>query len=104
MQVAIPHDLGREEARRRLKGSSHQIGDAIPGGMADVRTEWPSEDRMLMTIVAMGQTMTGHIDVGEDNVLFVMTLPPALGFLEPMVESAIAQHGRKLLGPPAGTS
>lgn len=101
MQVAIPHELGREEARRRLDASSHRIADAIPGGMADVATDWPSEDRMNMTIRAMGQNLTGHIDIAEDQVVFVMVLPPALGFLEPVVESAINQQGRRLLGPPA---
>ena len=102
MQVAIPHQLGREEVRRRLKGSSHQIGDSIPGGMADVRTNWSSEDRMEMTIVAMGQNLTGHIDVEDDQVVFLMNLPPALGFIEPIVAGAIRQQGQKMLAPPKG--
>ena len=100
MQVAIPHELGREEARRRLEGSSHQIADAIPGGMAEVATNWPSEDRMDLTIRAMGQNLAGHIDIAEDQIVFVMMLPPALGFLQPVVESAINQQGRKLLSAP----
>ena len=100
MQVAIPHQLGREEVRRRLKGSSHQIGDAIPGGMADVHTNWPSDDRMEMAIDAMGQHLNGHVDIQDDQVVFFMNLPPALGFIEPIVEGAIRQQGQKLLAPP----
>ncbi len=103
MQVAIPHQLGREEVRRRLRGSSHEIGDAIPGGMADVRTDWPSDDRMTMAIQAMGQSLDGHIDIEDNQVVFVMDLPPALGFIKPIVEGALRQHGQKLLAPPASS-
>ena len=100
MEIAIPHKLGREEVRRRLHASSHEIGDAIPGGMADVQTSWPSEDRMAMSITAMGQLMSGHIDIEDNQVLFQMEMPPALSFLKPIVEGAIRQGGQKLLAPP----
>jgi hypothetical protein len=100
MDVEIPHTLGREEVRRRLADNSHKIGDNIPGGMADVQTSWPSEDRMAMAITAMGQVLQGHIDVEESRVLFHMDLPPALGFLQPMVEGAIRDQGQKMLEAP----
>lgn len=100
MEVAIPHDLGREEVRRRLSENSHRIGDGIPGGMAEVETSWPSEDRMDMAITAMGSVLHGHIDIEDDKVLFFMDLPPALGFLKPMVESTIQDQGRRLLAAP----
>ena len=102
MQVAIPHELGREEVRRRLRARSHTLADGIPGGMAEVATEWPSEDRMRLAIAAMGQSITGHVDVEERRVIFNVALPPALGFLQPLVEGAIRQQGQKLLGGPAG--
>ena len=100
MEVAIPHALGREEARRRLQANSHTMADALPGGMAQVTTRWPSEDRMEMAIAAMGQTLAGKIEVGESQVVLTIDLPPALGFIEPIVEGAIRQQGQKLLAPP----
>ena len=30
MRVAIPHKLDRDEARRRIKGSAHEIVDVLP--------------------------------------------------------------------------
>lgn len=102
MQVAIPHDLGREEVRRRLRENSHQIADHMPGGMAEVQTSWPSEDRMAMSISAMGQALNGHIDIEDDKLVFHMVLPPALGFLQPIVEGAIRDQGQKMLTPPKG--
>ncbi|AKH43865.1 hypothetical protein FHS61_002728 [Altererythrobacter atlanticus] len=100
MEVAIPHALERAEVRRRLKANSHEIADHIPGGMATVATDWPSEDRMAMTISAIGQSIIGHIDVEESRVVVVFDLPPALGFLQPIIESAVRQQGDKLIEPP----
>lgn len=100
MNVAIPHNLGREEVRRRMHAQSHQIADGIPGGMAQVATSWPSEDRMALSINAMGQTIDGHIDIEDNQVVFTVQLPPALGFIEPIVAGAIREGGQKMLAPP----
>lgn len=100
MEVPIPHRLGREEVRRRLRDNSHRIGDSIPGGMAEVETSWPNEDRMVMAVHAMGQALTGHIDIEDEQVIFHMDLPAALGFLTPMIEGSIRQQGQKMLEPP----
>ena len=100
MEVAIPHALGRDEVRNRLRSRSHMIADGIPGGMANVQTAWPSDDRMTLDIAAMGQVLTGHIDVEDSQVVLHMELPPALGFLKPIVEGAIRQQGHKMLAAP----
>ena len=101
MQVPIPHRLGREEARNRLRANSHKMGDSFPGGMAQVETSWPSEDRMALSITALGQAVVGHIDVEESQVVLTVDLPPALGFIEPIVAGAIRQGGQKMLAPPS---
>ena len=100
MQVPIPHNHGREEARRRMQANSHRMGEGIPGGMAQVETSWPSEDRMALSIQAMGQAVVGHIDVEDTQVVLNVDLPPALGFIEPLVAGAIKQSGQKMLAPP----
>ncbi|WP_347304072.1 polyhydroxyalkanoic acid system family protein [Croceibacterium sp. TMG7-5b_MA50] len=97
MQVAIPHTLGREAARERLRSRAHTLGDAIPGGAAQVTTDWPTPDRMHLNITAMGQVVDGHVDVQDSQLLFDVTLPAMLSFLEPMIAGAIRQQGPKLL-------
>lgn len=100
MRVALPHDLGKEEVRRRLNDRSHEIAGYLPGGMADVETDWVDDDRMAMHITAMGQTITGHIDVFEDQIVFEVKLPGMLSFVEPMIEKAIRKDGAKMLEAP----
>ena len=97
MRVAIPFDISRDLARERLKSRSHEIADHIPGGMAEVSTDWPSEDRMNLTISTMGQSLRGIVNVEESQLVFEIALPPALGFLEPIISGAIQQQGQKLL-------
>ena len=95
MQVAIPHQLGRDEVRRRLQSRSHELAGVIPGGMAEVDTSWPSEDRMNLSVMAMGQAISGHIDIRDTEIEVQLLLPPALGFVQP---------GGRGRGPPAGPS
>ncbi|MBO9602014.1 MAG: polyhydroxyalkanoic acid system family protein [Novosphingobium sp.] len=101
MRVPLPHKLGKDEVRRRLKNHSHEIADSVPGG-ARVDTQWPSEDRMTMAISAMGHALWGAIEIEEEQVVIELDLPLALSFLEPIVKGAVAQQGQRLLAPPKG--
>jgi hypothetical protein len=97
MRVAVPHNLGKAEVRHRLKSRAHEVSDFIPGGMADVTIGWPGEDRMSMDVRAMGQEITGAVEIEDAQVVFTVNLPPALSFVEGMISGAIASKGRKLL-------
>lgn len=97
MRVAIPHDLEREEVRRRMGNSTEDLRGFLPGGMADVHTSWPSEDRMQLTVGMMGQQVTGHVDIEDSQVVFIVDLPPALAFVEPIVEKAVRKGGQTML-------
>jgi hypothetical protein len=101
VRVALPHELDKATLRERLRSRSHEIADHIPGGMAEVTTSWPNEDRMDMVIQAMGQDLRGAVEIEDRQVVFTVVLPPMLGFVEPIVESAIKASGHKLIEPPA---
>ena len=97
MRIPIPHKLGRDEARRRLRERSDEIAGLFPGMGAAVEVAWPSEDRMAVAVTVMGQTVAGHVDVEDNAVVFDIALPMALSFVEPVIRSAIEAKGRKLL-------
>jgi hypothetical protein len=97
MRVAIPHSLDQQTVRERLKARSHEIAEKIPLPGAMVRTDWPSENRMNLSVTAMGQGINGYVDIEPDQLIFDIPLPAALGFIEPMVAGAIRDHGHKLL-------
>lgn len=97
MRVALPHSLGRDEVRRRLRERSDEIAGLFPAGMAEVAVSWPNQDRMNLDVTAMGKLVAGAVEIGETEVAFVIDLPAALSFVEPMVRGAIEAKGRKLL-------
>lgn len=97
MRIAIPHTLDEDEVRHRLRSRIHELGDHMPGGMAEVNARWPSENRMELGVTAMGQQVQGQIDIEPGQLVLDFTLPAALSFLEPMISGAIRKQGQKLL-------
>lgn len=95
--IDIPHTLGREEAKRRLKGRVGELAGHIPGGAADVRTSWPSENRMDLNVAAMGQTVAAVLDVEENVIKLQLNLPPMLALLAGPIERAIRKNATKAL-------
>jgi hypothetical protein len=97
MRFSIPHNLGKDEVRRRLEARKDEIAGHIPGGMAEVHTEWLDEDRLKLAVGAMGQQVSGIVTVEEEAMIYELDLPPALNFFEPIIRGAIEKNGRKLL-------
>lgn len=97
MIIDIPHKLGREEAKRRLKNRVGELSSHIPGGAADVRTAWPTEDRMTLEVDAMGQSVSTVLDVQETHIKLQLQLPAMLSFMSGAIEKAIRKGGAKVL-------
>ena len=97
MIVNIPHKLGAAEARRRLEGKFSTLADKIPGGQgAHIVERWDG-DRMHFSATAMGQEVSGLIDVLESNVRMELTLPALLAAMAGMIKGPIEKAGQKLL-------
>ena len=99
MRIAVPHTLGKDEARRRLRERSHELSDHLPAFATSSQT-WRDEDTLALSIGAMGQNIDGDVKVEDAALVFELTLPPMLSFIEPMVEKTIRSNGEKLLEPP----
>ena len=96
IEVDLPHKLGREEARRRIAGNVHKLSDQIPGGAADVKSNWVG-DQLNLDITAMGQTVAAQIDVQETKVRCRVMLPGLLALFAAPIEAALNRKGSDLL-------
>ena len=96
IEVDLPHKLGREEARRRIAGNVHKLSDHIPGGAADVKSNWVG-DQLNLDITAMGQTVAAQIDVQETKVRCRVMLPGLLALFAAPIEAALNRTGSDLL-------
>jgi len=94
--VDLPHNLGVEEAKRRLSGGIGRLKDHIPGGAAEVRSSWTG-DRMDLGVRAMGQEVDAELDVRETVVRVEVRLPPMLGFFASKIEGLLKAKGGQLL-------
>jgi hypothetical protein len=93
--VSVPHRLGREEARRRLKAGLTRAATSIP--VLKVDEERWQDNRMVFRVRALGQAATGHLDVEDDHVRLEVTLPWLLQRFAEVAQAAIQSRGRLLL-------
>jgi hypothetical protein len=97
MRVTVPHKLTRAEVRKRLAERAQELAGNVPGGVAEVTTDWVDDDLVDVTIAAMGQNLSGHIAIEDHQVVIDLSLPLALTFVEPMIAGTVKEQGQKLL-------
>jgi Putative polyhydroxyalkanoic acid system protein (PHA_gran_rgn) len=93
--VTIAHKLGREEALRRVKPALSTASERFP--LLKVEQEVWSGDRLDFRVRALGQTATGNVQVGDDNVRLEVTLPWLLHKFGEAIQKTISGRGRILL-------
>ncbi len=93
--VSIPHDLGRDEARRRLQAGLTRAAARVP--ILNVDEEIWDGDRMAFRVRALGQAAAGHVDVQNDHVRLEVTLPWLLQRFAEIAQLTIRTQGRLLL-------
>jgi hypothetical protein len=93
--VSIPHRLGREEARRRLRQGLTRAAASLPVLKVD-EEKWDG-DRMIFRVRALGQAAGGHVDVGDDQVRIEVKLPWLLQRFAEVAQATIKNRGRLLL-------
>ena len=93
--VSIPHQLGREEAARRLKTGLTRAANSFP--ILKVDEERWEDDHMIFRIRALGQVASGNVQVAEDHVRLEVMLPLLLQRFAEMAQVVIKNRGRLLL-------
>jgi hypothetical protein len=97
--VSIPHQLGKEEAVRRLKSGFGRARTTFGEKFAVIDETW-SGDHLDFRAGVLGQTATGTIDVAEDHVRVEVLLPWLLGLLAEQVRPFIERQGHLMLEKP----
>jgi hypothetical protein len=97
--VSIPHQLGKEEAARRLKSGFGRARTMFGEKLAVIEENW-SGDHLDFRAGVLGQTTAGTIDVAEDHVRVEVQLPWLLGLLAEQVKPFIERQGHRMLEKP----
>ncbi len=100
--ISIPHRLGRQEARRRLDSGINRLRPELAQYVNALDMDWQG-DRLNFQARALGQTITGRLDVLDDSVHLEIDLPWMLRLVTEMIAPQIRSRGRELLEkPPEG--
>ena len=94
--LSIPHELGRTEARRRINDGFGQLAGHLGGAAGALSKSWEG-DRMRFSLQAMGQAITGTIDIAEREVKLEVLLPGILGMIAGKVRGRLQKEGQILL-------
>lgn len=92
----IPHDLGRAEARRRIVQGLPKLESKIPGG-GQVTSEWPAEDRLMLTIIAMGQTVKADMNITDHAIAGTVAIPMMLSMMAGPISEFVKTSAEKML-------
>ena len=99
MQVTVPHDLGRAEAKRRLEAGLPKLEQHIPGG-GSLTSEFASDDQLLLVINAMGQKVPVDIAIMEDRLDADVSVPPFLKMMRGQIADFVKISAEKMLQRP----
>ena len=94
--VSIPHQLGRAEARRRIETGFAKVIQLLPGSAGTCSERWDG-DRLTFGATAMGQTVTGVINVLDAAVTMEIELPGVLGMIAGGLKDRLQTVGQLLL-------
>lgn len=96
IDVSIPHRLGKAEAKSRLQGGAEKLRAQFGGQVAQVHESWTG-DHADFRFTAMGQAITGRMDVEESLIKLSVDVPWVLGMLADKIKGKLQQEGKKLL-------
>lgn len=96
LMVSIPHRLGQDEALRRLKSGLDSVRMRY-GHLFSMQEETWTGGHLQFQVAALGQALSGSIDVLEDRVNVEVLLPWLLAKLAETVEPLIRKEGTLLL-------
>ena len=95
IEVDLPHNLGKDEARRRIASNIHKLEQHIPGG-ANVQSGWAA-DQLNLDVHALGDSVKATIDVEESKVRVKVLLPGLLGMFAAPIQAMLQKKGNVLL-------
>lgn len=94
--LTLPHELGRAEARRRIDEGFASFSQHM-GAVAGVLTKSWTGDRLSFVFQALGQEISGHIDVEDAAIRLEVLLPNLLALMAETVKRRLRKEGQLLL-------
>lgn len=92
LKVSIPHELGAEEAARRLRAGLDKLRADYGAHLSAADVAWTGNHADLR-VGALGQMVDGQIDVGQDAVEVKVMLPLLLAAMAERIGGFLKKAG-----------
>lgn len=102
VSISIPHSLGKEGARRQIAMGFTNLSKQFTGsmlGMISMQERWEG-DRLHFEGGALGQRISGRIDILADSIAIQVDLPDFLVGMADTVLANVKTQAQKLLAKP----
>jgi hypothetical protein len=97
--INVPHQLGKDEARRRLErscgGFRQKLIATLPGFLTP-KEHWEG-DCLHFDVAGLGQRITARLDVRADSLHVEIDLPEFLGAIAKHLAVGIEKESQQLL-------
>ena len=94
--ITIPHELGQAEARRRIDEGFGRFSQQMGGAVGALDKRWEG-DRLSFSLQAMGQAISGFVDVAESSVRLEVLLPNLLAVIAGKLKGRLRKEGQLML-------
>ncbi len=97
MNITVPHQLGRDEATRRLTEKLEQIKKEHTYTVSDLTETWPDPHSMEFSFKVLGFSLTGDVVSLDDAVRIGVDLPFAAMLMQKTIESQVTKELTQVL-------
>jgi len=98
--INVPHELGKAEAKRRIKEGFESMDQLEASGMPGVLSfekRWDG-DRFAFKAGSLGQTISTTLEILEHSVQITIDVPSFLAAFANFIKSAVTKETVKALG------
>lgn len=96
VNIAVAHELGREEATRRLQDRFHNIKQRFGSQISDLEESW-NGDSLQFGFRTFGLKISGLVESEPDEVKVSAVLPIAAMMFKGTIEQQIRDELTKIL-------
>lgn len=97
LTMNIPHQLGREEALKRIQSVLKNVEARFGNQVSDLHQEW-DENAGKFSFRVMNMPISGTLTVSDADVALDSKLPLAASLFEGKIKSVILEEAKKVLG------
>ena len=92
ISLSLPHHLGKEEAIKRVHAAIEAERKARVNIVNNVTENWVGDDHVDFTMTIFSYAIEGTLDVKEESVDVVLSLPLVATMMTGMIENQLRQE------------